>query len=137
MSSKMVHRILAIGEWVVDFLFARLDYDAEWVLSCLYDIDAPASVLRRADEIMEEDKLNCGFTFSNPEMKHAVVVIGPTSSGRQFVNTLVHEVHHLAVAIADSLGHDLESETPAYLSGDSAMALAETICEFGCSHCRE
>ena len=113
MSSKMVHRVLAIGEWVVDFLFARLDYDAEGVLACMYDIGASSDVLR------------------------AVVVIGPTSSGKQFVNTLVHEVHHLAVAIADSLGHDLESEVPAYLSGDAAMALAETVCEFGCSHCRD
>ena len=133
----MVHRVLAIGEWVVDFLFAKLDYDAEGVLACMYDINASSDVLRRADKIMEDDRLNCGFTFANPDMKRAVVVIGPTSSGKQFVNTLVHEVHHLAVAIADSLGHDLESEVPAYLSGDAAMALAETVCEFGCSHCRD
>lgn len=81
--------------------------------------------------------LNCGFTFTNQEMKRALVVIGPSSSGSQFLDTLTHEIHHLAVAIADSLGHDLESEVPAYISGDAALSLAKTICEFGCPHCRD
>ena len=133
----MVHRVLAIGEWVVDFLFAKLDYDAEGVLACMYEINASPEILKKADKIMEEDKLNCGFTFSNPKMKRAVVVIGPTSSGDEFIDTLTHEIHHLAVAIADSIGVDLESETPAYLAGDAAFALAKTICEFGCPHCRD
>ena len=47
--------------------------------------------------------------------------------------SFVHEVHHLAVAIADSLGYDLESEAHAYIAGDAALALAKTICELGCS----
>ena len=135
--SDMVHRVLPIGSWVVDFLFAKLDYDDEGVLACLYEMDADYEVMRQVNKIMDSDKLNCGFTFANPDLKRALVVVGPSSSGKQFVNTLVHEVHHLAVAIADSLGHDLESEVPAYLSGDAAMALAETVCEFGCSHCRD
>ncbi len=42
----------------------------------------------------------------------------------------------LAVAIASELGIDLESETPAYLAGDSARALAEVVCVLGCDHCR-
>lgn len=121
---------------MVDFLFSKLDYDDEAVLACLYEIDADFEVMRQANRIMEDDKLNCGFTFSNPDLKRALVVIGPTSSGKEFIDTLTHEVHHLAVAIADSLGHDLESEVPAYLAGDAARALAETVCEFGCSHCR-
>lgn len=129
--------MLAIGKWVVDFLFARLDYDADGVLGCLYDIGASAEVLRKADKIMEEDRLNCGFTFTNPKMKRAVVVIGPSSSGDEFLNTMTHEIHHLAVAIADSLGVDLEGETPAYLIGDTVFALAKTICEFGCPRCRD
>lgn len=133
----MVHRVMAIGKWVVDFLFARLDYDIDGVLACLYEINASSDVLRQADKIMEDDRLNCGFTFTNPRMKRAVVVIGPTSSGDEFIDTLTHEIHHLAVAIADSIGVDLESETPAYLAGDAAFALAKTICEFGCPHCRD
>lgn len=67
----------------------------------------------------------------------AIVAIGPTTSGSEFVDTLVHELHHLAVAIAGSLGIDLTEETPAYLAGDSARELADIICKMGCDHCRE
>ena len=133
----MIHRVLKIGRWVVDFLFAKLDYDDEGVLACLYEIDADYDVLRQVNRIMDSDKLNCGFTFANPDLRRAVVVIGPSSSSKEFLNTTVHEIHHLAVAIADSLGYDLEGETPAYLAGDSALALAETVCELGCPHCSD
>lgn len=133
----MVHRVLSIGSWVADFLFARLSYDEEGVLACLYEIGADDYVIKQASKIMDSERLNCGFTFANPDLKRAVVVVGPTSSGKQFINTCVHEIHHLAAAIADSLGYDLEGESPAYLAGDSALALAETICEFGCPNCSD
>jgi hypothetical protein len=63
--------------------------------------------------------------------------VGPTTSGKQFVNTFVHEVRHVADAIAKSIGYELDAEGPAYLSGDAAMALAEVLCELGCEHCRK
>lgn len=133
----MVKRSLHIGRWVVDFLFASDSYDVDGVLGCLYDAYAPYSVMRKAKDFMLEDKLNTGFTYTNEDMFRGVVVIGPSESGEEFIDTLVHEVHHLAVAIASELGVDLEGETPAYLSGDSARALASVICEMGCSSCRQ
>lgn len=131
----MVHRVLAIGSWVVDFLFSKLDYDDEAVLACLYEIDADFEVMRQANRIMEDDKLNCGFTFSNPDLKRALVVVGPTSSGKEFSNTLGHELHHLVNAISRDLGFDLDGESPAYLSGDLLGEFIGTICEFGCNRC--
>lgn len=110
-------------------------YDSDVLLDRLFDFGAGASTMRQAMELMDSEKLNTGFTFSNPYDKVALVAIGPTSSAEEFLNSLVHEVHHLAVAIASELGVDLESETPAYLAGDSAMALAELICRLGCTRC--
>ena len=133
----MIHRALNIGRWVVDFLFATEDYDADGVLACLYDIGAPEDVMERAERIMESGRYNRGFTFSNPDVKRAVCVIGPTTSGRQFQNSFVHELRHVANAIAKTLGYDLDAEGPAYLSGDTAMALAEVVCALGCDHCRQ
>ena len=130
----MIHRVLKIGRWVVDFLFATRKYDAEGVLACLYELGATERIMDRAEEVMDSARLNTGFTYTNPDSYRALVVIGPASSGSEFVDTLVHEIHHLAVAVADSVGVDLESETPAYLAGDSARALADVICEMGCSH---
>lgn len=132
----MVHRVLKIGRWVVDFLFATESYDEEGVLSCLYDIDAPYDVMLRAKHIMERNRLNRGFTFGNPDLHRAVVVTGPTSSARQFLNTFSHEVDHLTDIIAESNGVKSDPEGTSYLTGDTTMALAEVICALGCSHCR-
>ena len=131
----MIERTLKIGRWLVDFLFAVSGYDEEGVLVRLYDIGATPRVMRRASTIMESGKKNRGFTFANENLRQAVIVIGPTTDGYEFQNTLVHEIHHLAVAIASSLGIDLEGETPAYIAGDTAMDLAEVICRFGCREC--
>jgi len=131
----MKKRELYIGRWSIEFYFAEEDYDMDMLLDRLYDFGAPASVMRQAMDLMESDKDNTGFTFTNPYEHCALIAIGPSSDGSEFVNTLVHEVHHLAVAIASELGVDLEGETPAYIAGDSALALAETICEIGCKHC--
>ena len=133
----MVHRVLRIFDWIVDFLFVTKYYDEEAILAMLYDFNASYSVIKRAREIMEENKLNRAFTFANPEIKRALVVIGPASSGDEWIDSFVHEVHHLAVAIGKSIGYNLDGEGPAYLSGDSARALAKTICEMGCNKCRQ
>ena len=128
----MVHRVLGIGRWVVDFLFATRRYDVDGVLACLMDAGAPSSVIDEAEDLMTSCEYNCGFTYTDRHIRRAVVLIGPTTSGEQFQNTLVHEIRHLADAIAKSLGVRLDSETPAYISGDSAMALVDIICELGC-----
>lgn len=132
----MLHRVLRIGRWSVDFLFATEGYDVNGVLACLYDVGAPSDVMERAETIMEGGWYNRGFTFSNLDGRRAVCVVGPTTSGHQFVNTFTHEVRHVADAIAKSIGYDLDGEEPAYLSGDAAMALAEVVCRLGCDRCR-
>ena len=81
---------------------------------------------------MEEGNPNTGFTYTNAKYFRAVVCIGPTTSGGEFQDTLVHEIHHLAVAIAKELGVDLESETPAYLAGDTMRSFADVVCRLGC-----
>ena len=128
----MYHKVLKIGRWVVDFLFAIEKYDVDGVIGCLYDADASHMIIERACDIMYEDRLNCGFTFANPEIFRAVIVVGPTSSGSEFIDTLTHEVHHLAVAIAKELNFDLDGEVPAYITGDSLRELAYIICKLGC-----
>ena len=133
----MIKRTLKIGRWIADILFAPNGYDIEGVLACLYDAYAPERIMRQAEELMLGCEYNCGFTYSNAERKRAVVLIGPTSSGAEFLDTMSHEVHHLAVAIAAGLGVDLEGETPAYMAGDSVRSLADVICELGCSRCNK
>lgn len=132
----MLHRVLLIGRWVVDFLFAVDKFDIDGTLACLRDVGAPRWVLDEAEDLMLNCNENCGFTYSkqfvNPNTHRAVVLIGPTSSGGEFLDTLTHEIHHLSVAIAKELGVDLEGETPAYLAGDTMREFADVVCRLGC-----
>lgn len=133
----MIHRVLKIGRWVVDFLFATERYDEDGVLACLYEIGAPYDIMTRAERIMESGRYNRGFTYGNPVNRRAVVVTGPTTSAKQFLNTFSHEIDHLSDIIAESLGIKWEPEGTSYITGDTTMALAEVICAMGCDHCRE
>lgn len=128
----MIHRVLKVGRWVVDFLFAERKYDIDGIVSCLRHAEAPRRIIAQAIDLMEDGSPNTGFTYTNAMVFRAVVCIGPTTSGGEFQNTLVHEIHHLAVAVARELGFDLEGETPAYLAGDTMRAFADVVCKLGC-----
>lgn len=146
-----MRRALRIGRWTVDFVFATGGYDIDGILAHLYVCGASRHIMDEAEDLMlgcempgaysdprglmYECGFNQGFTFANPDWLCALVVIGPATDSGEFLDTLVHEIHHLAVAIAANLGLDLEGEGPAYLSGDTARALAGVICELGCPHC--
>ena len=141
----MIRRVLIIGRWVVDFLFCTKRYDVDGVLACLYDAGAPDYILGEAEDLMLSCDYDCGFTYSqvqrydyiNRKRHRAVVLIGPTSSGAEFIDTFVHELHHLAVAIAEELDVPLDGERPAYVAGDAARELADVVCQLGCKNCRE
>lgn len=93
---------------------------------------APSVIVKDAVKLMDTCLYNCGLTFTNPEKKTAVVLIGPTTSGAEFQDSFVHETYHLAEAIAADIGIDLSREVPAYIAGDAARALSEVVCTFGC-----
>ena len=132
----MIWRQLYIGRWYVRFAFAQEHYDErEKILGLLEELDATPYILWRVERIMSEDAVDTGFTFTVPEDRVALVVTGPSSSGAEFIDTFVHEVHHLAVAVAKGLGYDLDSEGPAYLAGDAARAFADVVFRLGCECC--
>ena len=139
----MIRRVLRIGDWMVEFLFCMGRYDIEGVLACLRDAGAPRWVREQALDLMENCDYDCGFTYSarrrqrfsfhNPDKHRAVVLIGPTSSGAEFLNTTVHELRHLTDVIANSIGVELDSEEAAYMSGETAGELADIIFQIGAS----
>lgn len=132
----MIRRDLWIGRWLVEFYFAPEGYEPEVLLDRMYVYGAPSEKMRRALELMESGRPNTGFTFSNGYERYALVAIGPTTGGEEFQDSLVHELQHLAVAIATSLGVDLHGETPAYVAGDAMRELAHVVCALGCGRCR-
>lgn len=131
----MIERKLYIGRWHVIFLFATEDYNEDLVYARLAETDAPDFVFEDVEFLMENCMHNCGFTYSNPSTKGMVVLIGPTSSGEQFLNTMVHEIQHVSSIIAENLGIELTAEEPAYNAGDAMYELADVVCHLGCSLC--
>lgn len=133
----MIHKKLNIGRWDIDFLFAPKGYDTEEALTYLYYAEASDNIIVKACHMLEDNKSNTGFTFTNQKLKTAVVVIGPSDNGDEFVNTLCHEMYHLAVAIAEGLDLDLSAEGPAYIIGNSVEQLTKIICDLGCDRCNK
>lgn len=131
----MTYRLLRIGSWRCHFFFAQYGYEEEDILDLLYDLDAPDDILVSVSRKMRAGRKNEGFTYSNQMTHDAVIVIGPTTSGAEFVNSLSHEIYHLSVAISKSLGLSLEGEGPAYIEGDTMGDLIRLICQFGCDSC--
>lgn len=129
----MIHRLLRIGDWEVDFLFAEKEYDVDGILGCLYDAGAQEEKIRQALDLIDSCRYNCGFTFSNPFRRRGVVLFGPVDSAPQFLNTFVHEVRHFTDNMAEYYNVPLKSEPPAYLAGNVAMNLADVVCELGCN----
>lgn len=131
----MIHRVLYIGKWIIDFLFSVDGYDRDEIMYYLYRLGADRETVDHIAEVIDSGSPNTGFTYTDGRSHRGLVSVGPTTSGSEFVDTLVHEVHHLAVAVAANLGVDLEGETPAYLAGDAARELADVVCLLGCSDC--
>ncbi len=80
---------------------------------------------------------NCGFTFSNSDRRLCLTWVGPQTEGSEWVNTTVHEIIHVAIAVSADAGIDPYTESFAYLVGDITEQVADIICLLSCDHCRE
>ena len=128
----MLKRRVHINEWDVDYIFMPYGYEPDVVLDSLRWAHSPKAIMREAVDIMSGlNVLDGGFTYVNSRKRKAVVVIGPSSSGGEMIDTFVHETYHLAVNVAESYGYDLTGELPAYLVGDLARQFADVICTMG------
>ena len=132
----MIRRVLHVEQWTVYFFFAPEGYDEEELLELLYDLDAPDHIMVQASRKIKAGRPNEGFAYTNPFRREAVIVVGPAVSGEQYLNSIVHEIHHQSVSVADEMGADLKGEVPAYIAGDTAEVLVDVICMLGCG-CRK
>ena len=122
--------------WYARFYFKIRAYHIGDVVYSLEDIDCPEHILRQAVDHMMRDTLNEGFTYSNRSLRRSVVLVGRTSSGKEFVNSFAHELRHLTDDIASEEGMPTSGEEVAYLAGDIAEALGDVVCKMSCDKCR-
>lgn len=111
------------------------DYD--WTAYILFDDFQNAMMLLRSmgashakvEEIREFlEGENTGISATNEQMRMSVAIIGRSTDASQIVNTLVHEITHVATHICQAL-EVATAENIAYLAGDIAE---EVYSEFGC-----
>ena len=132
----MIHRAIRVHGWTVDFLFAHRRNDPDGVLAVLRSYGAPASLVEQADDLMNSGP-NCGFTFSNSDRRLCLTWVGPQTEGAEWVNTTVHEIVHVAIAVSADAGIDPYTETFAYLVGEITEQVSDLLCLLSCDHCRE
>ena len=140
----MTHRTIHIRSWRVDVFIednATAPYNLQGhfkemdeVIDCLIGIGANDDIVEKAGRMLFEEHPNQAFTYSNG--RRTCIYIGWTTSGEEFLNSMIHEIRHLVDHIAAFYGLD-NNEAVGYISGDAALLLAEDICEHGCPHCRK
>ncbi len=120
--------------WKVTAFYAVTHYEMEEIMQALTSAGADESSLDRAYENLSSDNLNTGLCYSgNGE---SVLVISCVTSPAQFLNSLVHELHHLASHIASALGYDQKGEEVCYIGGETAKQMYPVASKFLCEHCR-
>lgn len=132
----MISRIIHINNWDVNVFVCISHYDEKVLEDALYEVDAPISIIVRMRQISRDDEYNTGFTYSNPDLRKSVVVIGKAISGKEFLNTFIHETRHLVDDIANADGMSLRGEDVAYLSGEISSKLYDLVGMFACPKCK-
>lgn len=133
----MIVRKINILGWTIVFLFSFDTYDMERIYDALLWAEAPDSIISQVSEKVYAGRLDEGFTYSDPSLRHTIFAIGKTSSGPEVLDSTVHEIIHIAQHIAVEDGIDPLSEQFAYLGGDISREVSDIVCELSCPHCSQ
>ena len=110
-------------QWKVYVYYDTTPYDTEELLGKLRSLGCSENgILRTRKQLLGGD-YNNGFTYSNRALKQSVVSLGRASEFSQFLNSFVHELHHLSTHIAQAYGIPLDGEDVCYLSGSIAQKM--------------
>ena len=109
----------------------------ESIYKALLWAEAPDSIISNVSKNVYAGNLNEGFTFSEPSLRRTVSATGRSTTGPQMLNTIVHEIVHIAQHISQEEGIDPLSEDMAYLCGDIANTVSDIVCELACPHCNK
>lgn len=132
----MTIRRVHIRRWDILFYLSFDTDDKERILDALVWAQAPDSVIQDVSENISAGNPNEGFCYSNPRQRKTVIGVSETTTGPEFLNSVVHEITHAAINIARTDRIDPYSEDLAYLIGDISHEISYVVCEMSCPHCR-
>lgn len=122
--------------WKVRAYIAVSRYYTDDILNDMEALGASKSNLADAYRNLSSGQLNNGLTYTNSEKRETIWVVALTSSAREFMDSVVHEIRHLEQHIANECGIDENSEEACYLCGDIAYRLFPYCKKLLCEHCR-
>lgn len=105
------------------------------VISALMDIGCKGINLSDSIKLVESCHLNDGLTFANYKTLEMVVMISKTTTPAEFLNTMVHELHHMAEFIANEAEIPQTGEEISYISGELSMKMHPIAVKWICPHC--
>lgn len=120
-------------DWSVRTYYYVDDYYMD-IISQDLELCGCDDVERTIDSLFESIE-NSGLTYSNPEERCSIIVIGRTSSPEEFQSTFDHEKGHLAVHIALTDDISWISEEYQYLVGEIGRLMYPVAKMFLCEHC--
>lgn len=112
-------------DWIVDIMYDVRPRDAKEAAMRLADMGCPMRHICRAEDLILSGVPNQGFTYTDRDDRHTLVVIGHASSIGEFFNSFSHECNHTVDHISQYYGIPLDSEENAYLTGDMAALIWE------------
>lgn len=85
-------------DWVIHVLYNVTCSRISDIIALLRRAGCPESKIREAYGNVGSCKLDVGLTYSNYRSRESVMVIGRTSSYREFSNSLFHECRRLPIS---------------------------------------
>ena len=131
----MIHRRLQIAGMDVNIFIDDGGWvDFQPIADCLNDMGATEDIIWQGYDLYERRVRNEAFTYTKRDK--ACIYIGRADSGKEFLNSVVHEIRHLVDYIAEYYGIK-DTEKTSEISGGAALKLAEDICRLGCERCNK
>lgn len=114
-------------DWFVSFYALEKCEDIPLLLSSINDEKTRLKISNKVYRC----GLNTGLTYSKG--RKTIMIIGRSTCAKEFLNTLTHEIFHLAIHIGKYYDLDLASEEPAYIVGDFIPKIFNNINHLICS----
>lgn len=124
-------------DWILKIYYIISGYSIEDILFDLNDLGCSNEDIDETIDMLQSGDYDIAVTHSNIYERKSVVIICPSSSAREFLDTLTHEVGHISmhISIADSINP--LSEEVQYIAGYIAKQAFEVCHKFLCDECRE
>ena len=123
-------------DWLIKAFYEATSDDSDLILEELDQIDCEPRIYYDAAEMLENNHLDTGFTYTASDMHTTFIVMMKSSCADEFQNTLDHEKGHDTQHIGYELNLDYEGEEIQYLQGEIGREMFKVAKRFMCDNCR-